>query len=127
MSVAVAIHEVDGVSVVGLTGRIILGEESFALREAVQSLMTAGKKKVVLNMSDVTYIDSAGLGILVACYVSAKKQGALIRLCSLGNKFREVLQLTRLLTIFDVYETLAAAIESFREGSVKTAMAGKQG
>ena len=126
MSVTVAVHEVDGVSVVGLTGRIILGEESSALREAVQSLMTAGKKKVVLNMADVTYIDSAGLGILVACYVSAKKQGALIRLCSLGTKFQEVLQLTRLFTIFDVYDTLAAAIESFRESNVTTAAAGKQ-
>ena len=126
MSVAVAIHEVAGVSVVGLTGRIILGEESFALREAVQNLMAAGKKKVVLNMSDVTYIDSAGLGILVASYVSAKKQGAVIRLCSLGSKFREVLQLTRLFTIFDVYDSVTEAVESFRDSNVTTATAGKQ-
>lgn len=126
MSVAVTIHEVDGVSVVELSGRIILGEESSALREAVKGLMTEGKKRVVLNMSEVTYIDSAGLGILVAAYVSAKKEGALIKLCSLGNKFREVLQLTRLLTIFDVYDTAPAAIESFREGNASTAAAGKQ-
>lgn len=126
MSVSVTINEIDGVSVVGLSGRIVLGEESSALRETVKSLLAAKKKKVVLNMSDVTYIDSAGLGILVAAYVSAKKEGALIRLCALGHKFREVLQLTRLLTIFDVYDAQAAAIESFRESNASAAVAAKQ-
>ncbi|MGB2590584.1 MAG: STAS domain-containing protein [Candidatus Acidiferrum sp.] len=126
MSVEVTIQEADGVSVVGLNGRIVLGEESAALREAVKGLMTAGKKKVVLNMSNVTYIDSAGLGILVAAYVTAKNQGASIRLCALGRKFREVLQITRLLTIFEVYDTPAAAIDSFRESNASTAAAGKQ-
>jgi anti-sigma B factor antagonist len=126
MSVKVTIQEVGGVSVVGLIGRIVLGEESGALREAVKGLMAAGKKKVVLNMSNVTYIDSAGLGILVAAYVSAKTQGAMIRLCALGNKFREVLQITRLLTIFEVYDTPAAAIDSFLASNASTAVAGKQ-
>ena len=126
MSVKVAIQEVDGVSVVGLNGRIVLGEESGAMREAVKGLMAAGKKKIVLDMSNVTYIDSAGLGILVAAYVSAKNQGASIRLCALGHKFHEVLQITRLLTIFEVYDTQAAAIHSFLEGSASTAVAGKQ-
>ena len=126
MSVKVTIQEVDGVSVVGLNGRIVLGEESVALRETVKGLMAAGKKKVVLDMSNVTYIDSAGLGILVATYVSAKTQGASIRLCALGHKFREVLQITRLLTIFDVYDTQAAAIGSFLEKNASTAVAGKQ-
>jgi anti-sigma B factor antagonist len=126
MSVKVTIQEVGGVSVVGLNGRIVLGEESGALRETVKVLMAAGKKKVVLNMSNVTYIDSAGLGILVAAYVSAKTQGAMIRLCALGHKFREVLQITRLLTIFEVYETPAAAIDSFLVSNASTAVAGKQ-
>jgi anti-sigma B factor antagonist len=126
MSVKVKIQEIDGVSVVGLSGRIVLGEESGALREAVKGLMTGGKKKVVLDMSDVTYIDSAGLGILVAAYVSAKGQGASIRLCALGNKFREVLQITRLLTIFEVYDTPAAAVASFLESNASATAAGKQ-
>lgn len=126
MSVKVTIQEVDGVSVVGLNGRIVLGEESIALREAVKSLIAAGKKNVVLNMSNVTYIDSAGLGILVAAYVSAKNQGASIRLCALGHKFHEVLQITRLLTVFDVYDTQAATIDSFLENNASTAVAGKQ-
>jgi anti-sigma B factor antagonist len=124
MNVKVTIQEVDGVSVVGLNGRIVLGEESVAMREAVKSLMAARKKKVVLNMSNVTYIDSAGLGMLVAAYISAKNQGASIRLCALGNKFREVLQLTRLLTVFDVYDTQVAAIGSFLENNASTAVAG---
>jgi len=68
--------EIDGVSVVALNGRIVLGEEGTALREKVKSLLGAGKKRIVLDMSNVTYIDSAGLGILVAAHVSAKKQGA---------------------------------------------------
>lgn len=125
MSVKVTIQEVDGVSVIGLNGRIVLGEESWALREAVKGLLAGAKKKVVLNMSNVTYIDSAGLGILVATYVSAKAQGASIRLCALGQKFREVLQITRLLTIFEVYDTPAAAISSFHEGNASKAAAGK--
>lgn len=125
MSVNVTIQEVDGVSVVGLNGRIVLGEESGALREAVKGLIAAGRKKVVLNMSNVTYIDSAGLGILVAAYVSAKTQGASVRLCALGHKFREVLQITRLVTIFEVFDTPAAAIESFLERKASTAVAGE--
>lgn len=126
MSVKVTIQEADGVSVVGLNGRIILGEESGALREAVKSLLAGGEKKIVLDMSNVTYIDSAGLGILVAAYVSAKTQGASVRLCALGHKFREVLQITRLLTVFEVYDTPAAAIASFHESNASTAVAGKQ-
>ena len=126
MSVKVTIQEADGVSVVGLNGRIVLGEESWALREAVKSLLAEEKKKVVLDMSNVTYIDSAGLGILVAVHVSAKAQGASIRLCALGQKFYEVLQITRLLTIFEVYDTPAAAIASFHENAASTAVAGKQ-
>jgi anti-sigma B factor antagonist len=125
MSVNVTNQEIDGVSVVGLNSRIVLGEESGALREAVKELMAAGKKRIVLNMSNVTYIDSAGLGILVAAYVSAKSQGASIKLCALGNKFREVRQITRLLTIFEVYDTPAAATASFLENNVSTAAAGK--
>jgi anti-sigma B factor antagonist len=105
--------EIEGISVVALNGRIVLGEESTALREKVKSLLDAGKKRIVLDMSNVTYIDSAGLGILVAAHVSAKKQGAALHLSNLGSKFRHVLQLTRLLTVFNVFDTEAEAIKSF--------------
>jgi len=107
-------REVDGVSVVALDGRIVLGEESNALREKVKSLLAEGRKKVVLNMDGVTFIDSAGLGTLVAAHHSAKSQGASLRLCHLGSKFQEVLQITKLLTVFDVYNTEAEAVASFK-------------
>ncbi|HEY6185808.1 MAG TPA: STAS domain-containing protein [Terriglobales bacterium] len=106
-------REVDGVSVVTLDGRIVLGEESNSFREKLKSLLTEGKKKIVLNMAGIKYIDSAGLGTLVAAHVSAKTQGASVRLCNLGEKFHEVMQITRLLTIFDVYDTETAAVSSF--------------
>jgi len=105
-------REVDGVSVVALDGRIVLGEESNALREKVKSLLAEGRKKVVLD--GVTFIDSAGLGTLVAAHHSAKSQGASLRLCHLGSKFQEVLQITKLLTVFDVYNTEAEAVASFK-------------
>jgi len=114
MPVKMTNSEVDGVSVVELDGRIVLGEESNSLRESLKSLIAAGKKKIVLNMADIKYIDSAGLGTLVAAHISAKTQGASVRLCHLGNKFHEVLQMTKLLTVFDVYDTEAAAVNSFQ-------------
>jgi anti-sigma B factor antagonist len=113
MSVKMTNSEIDGVSVVELDGRIVLGEESNSLREKLKSLVVAGKKKIVLNMANIRYIDSAGLGTLVAAHVSAKTQGASVRLCHLGKKFHEVMQVTRLLTVFDVYDTQAAAVSSF--------------
>jgi anti-sigma B factor antagonist len=106
-------REIDGVAVMALEGRIVLGEESNALRESVKAHLAKGQKKIVLNMDNVTYIDSAGLGTLVAAHHSAKQQGAGLRLCNLGSKFQEVLQVTKLLTVFDVYDSEAAAIKSF--------------
>jgi anti-sigma B factor antagonist len=106
-------REVDGVSVLTLEGRIVLGEESNALREQVKSMLAAGKRKVVLNMAQVTYIDSAGLGTLVAAHHSARTQGATLKLSNLGKKFQEILQVTKLLTVFEVYDSEAAAISSF--------------
>jgi anti-sigma B factor antagonist len=107
-------REVDGVAVVAMDGRIVLGEESNALRERVKALVAEGKKKIVLNMDNVTFIDSAGLGTLVASHHSAKAQGAALKLCHLGSKFQEVLQITKLLTVFDVYNTEGEAIASFK-------------
>jgi anti-sigma B factor antagonist len=105
--------EVDGVVVLGLEGRIVLGEESNAFRETIKNLLASGKKKVVLNMDRVTYIDSAGLGSLVAAHHGARSQGASLKLAHLGSKFQEILQVTKLLTVFDVYDTEAAAVHSF--------------
>jgi anti-sigma B factor antagonist len=104
---------VDGVSVVAMDGSIVLGEESNSLREKLKSLIAEGKQKIVLNMANIKNIDSAGLGTLIAAHLSAKTQWASVCLCHLGRKFQDVLQLTRLLTSFDVYDTEAAAVSSF--------------
>jgi anti-sigma B factor antagonist len=104
---------VDGVTVEALAGRIVLGEESNALREKVKSMLAAGQKKIVLNMAEVTYIDSSGLGTMVALHTSARAQGASMKISNLGAKFQEILQVTKLVTVFDAYPTEAAAIGSF--------------
>jgi anti-sigma B factor antagonist len=113
MTVKMTNSEVNGVSVMTLDGRIVLGEESNSVREKLKGLIAEGKKKIVLNMADIRYIDSAGLGTLVAAHLSAKTQGVSLRLCHLGRKFHEVLQITKLLTVFDVYDTETAAVSSF--------------
>jgi anti-sigma B factor antagonist len=105
--------ESDGTSVVTLDGRILLGEESQALRERLKDLIAQGKKQIVLNMENIKYIDSTGLGILVAAHVSATNQGASIKLSNLGRKFQELLQITKLVTVFEVCKTEAAAVASF--------------
>ncbi len=115
MALKMTNREMDGVAVVALDGRIVLGEESNALRERVKSLLAANQKKIVLNMSNVTYIDSAGLGTLVAAHHSARSQGASLRLSNLGAKFQEVLQVTKLLTVFEVCDSETAAIQSFKK------------
>jgi anti-sigma B factor antagonist len=106
-------RDVSGGSVLDIEGHIVLGEESNSFREKVKSLLAAGKKKIILNLAQVSYIDSAGLGTLVATFHSARSQGATLKLTNLGAKFKEVLQVTKLMTVFDTYDTEAAAIESF--------------
>lgn len=113
MALKITNREVDGVSVVQMEGRIVLGEESNALRESVKTLLADNKKKIVLNMHNVTYIDSAGLGTLVAAFHSARAQAAVLKLANLGSKFQEVLQVTKLMTVFEVFDSEAAAVQSF--------------
>jgi anti-sigma B factor antagonist len=103
-------REVDGVAVLALSGRIVLGKESSVLREKVNGLLAGGNKKIILNVDRVGYIDSSGLGILVAMYHAAKSHGASLALCHLGSHFEGVLQITKLLTVFDTYKTEADAV-----------------
>jgi len=110
----IASREVDGVTVLDLSGRITLGEGSVQLREAVRELISKGSKTMLLNMGDVNYIDSSGLGELVSAYTTAKNQGAQVKLLNLSKKVKDVLQLTKLYTVFDVYEDEASAIASYK-------------
>jgi anti-sigma B factor antagonist len=112
MALKMTNREVDGVAVLALDGRIVLGEETSALREKVKSLLNEGKKDIVLNLSNVTQIDSSGLGALVTAYSSAKSGGASLRLCNLGSRFNELLQITKLYTVFEVSNTEADALSA---------------
>ena len=113
MALKISQREVDGVTVVALDGRIVLGEESNALREKLKGLLAEGKKKIVVNVNNITFIDSAGLGTLVASHHTAKKEGASLRLCHLDHKFQQVLQITKLLTVLYISNTEAEAVATF--------------
>ena len=113
MALRMTDRQVGGVDVLDIEGRIVLGEESNAFCEKVKGLLAAGRKNIILNLAQVGYIDSAGLGTLVSTFHSARSQGATLKLVSLGSKFKEVLQVTKLMTVFDTYENEAAAIASF--------------
>jgi anti-sigma B factor antagonist len=104
----------DGVTVLDLSGRITLGEGSVQLREAIRDLISKGMKSILLNLGDVNYIDSSGLGELVGAYTTAKNQGAALKLLNLTKKVKDVLQLTKLYTVFDIYDDEASAIASYK-------------
>jgi anti-sigma B factor antagonist len=114
VALTIASREVDGVTVLDLSGRITLGEGSVQLREAIRDLISKGQKNVLLNMGDVNYIDSSGLGELVSAYTTSKNQGAALKLLSLTKKVKDVLQLTKLYTVFDIYDDEASAIASYK-------------
>jgi anti-sigma B factor antagonist len=114
VALSIASREVDGVTVLDLGGRITLGEGSVQLREAIRDLIGKGQKKILLNLGDVSYIDSSGLGELVSAFTTSKNQGAALKLLNLTNKVKDVLQLTKLYTVFDIYDAEVTAIASYK-------------
>ena len=107
---------VQGITVVRCDGRIVFGEESAELRDAVKKLL-AQNNQMVLNLGGVTYIDSGGLGTLVSLYTTAHNGGGAIKLSNLTQRVGDLLQVTKLLTIFEVFETEDEAVQSFRKGA----------
>lgn len=114
MALAISSREVDGVTVLDLSGRITLGEGSVQLRDAIRDLIGKGQQKILLDLGDVNYIDSSGLGELVSAYTSARNQGATVKLLKLTKKVHDLLQLTKLYTVFDIYDDEASAIASYK-------------
>jgi anti-sigma B factor antagonist len=114
MALTIASRVVDGVVVLDLSGRITLGEGSVQLRDAIRGLISKGQKKILLNMGDVNYVDSSGLGELVSAYTTAKNQQAEVKLLNLTKKVHDLLQLTKLVTVFDILNDEAGAIASFK-------------
>jgi anti-sigma B factor antagonist len=117
MNMTTSTRQVGGVTVVDINGRIVLGEESAALRDLVCDLLSKGQKQILFNLGDVNYIDSAGLGYLVSAFSSVRKQGGELKLLNLTSKVHDVLQITRLYTVFDVLDSEAAAVNSFDQSA----------
>ena len=113
MSMEFSTRESDGVTIVDLRGRITLGEGSATLRDTVHDLLSRGLKRILLNLGDVNYIDSSGIGELVSAYTTAKKQGGELRLLNLTKKVHDLLQITKLYTVFDVKDDETVAVKSF--------------
>ena len=114
MSLKADNRQVDGVAVVDLAGRIVLGEATTTLREVLQNLASQGQKKILLNLSEVSYIDSSGLGALVSGYTTIAGQAGQLKLLNLTAKVKDLLQITKLLTVFEVFTDEASAIRSFK-------------
>lgn len=108
---------VDGILAIECNGRIVLGEESSLLRDEVKKSLQDGAKRIVLNLGEVNYIDSSGLGTLVALHTTAHNGGATIKLANLTKRVGDLLQVTKLLTVFDVHPSEYEALESFRQAA----------
>jgi anti-sigma B factor antagonist len=106
----------DGVTIVSCHGRIVFGEESNALRDTLKQQLTS-TRQIVLNLFGVTYIDSGGLGTLVGVYSSARAAGADVKLTGLGQRLQDVLQITKLVTVFEAYDSESEAIAAFHRGA----------
>ena len=117
MNMTTSTRQVGGVTIVDISGRIVLGQESAALRALIHDLLSEGHKKILLNLGDVNYIDSSGLGHLVSAFTSVRKQGGELKLLNLMKKVQDVMQIARLYTVFDVMDDEAVAIKSFAQSA----------
>ncbi len=113
VSMKASTRQVDGITIVDLSGRITLGEGSVVLRDTIKDLLGKGHKKILLNLGDVSYIDSSGIGELVSAFTSVQRQGGDLKLLNLTKKVHDLLQITKLYTVFDVKDDEASAIAAF--------------
>ena len=113
MSMKVKTRQVDGVTILDLSGRITLGEGSVTLRDAVRDLLAKGSKKILLNLGDINYIDSSGIGEMVCAFTSVKNAGGELKLLNLTKKVHDLLQITKLYTVFDIKDDEASAVAAF--------------
>jgi len=113
VSVKLTTRQVGDVSVMDAVGRITLGEGSSIFRETLRETVSKGQKKVLLNLADVSYIDSSGIGELVSGFTSVTNQGGQLKLLNLNKRVQDLLQITKLYTVFEVFDDEAAAVRSF--------------
>lgn len=115
MSMATSNRQVGGVTIVDISGRIVLGEESAAVRDMICDLLSKGHKQILLNLGAVEYIDSAGLGSLIGALASARRQAGEVKLLNLPDKVVDIMQVTKLYTVFDIVNGEAAGVKSFSQ------------
>ena len=108
-------RQVGGVTIVDLSGRITLGEGSVVLRDTIRDLVSKGKNKILLNLADVTYIDSSGIGELVSAFTTVRNQNGELKLLKLTKKVHDLLQITKLYTVFDIKDDEAIAVQAFTQ------------
>ncbi len=113
MTMKSSTRQIDGVTIVDLSGRITLGEGSVVLRDTVRDLLGKGNKRILLNLGDVNYIDSSGIGELVSAFTTVRNQGGDLKLLNLTKKVHDLLQITKLYTVFDVKDDETAAVKAF--------------
>jgi anti-sigma B factor antagonist len=113
MSFKAAIREVGDVRVIDMDGRVTLGEGSALLRDLIHESLAKGRKKIIINMAGIVYIDSTGLGELVSGYRLVKSEGGELKLLNLNKKVTDLLQITKLYTVFDIHNQEAQAVASF--------------
>ena len=106
-------RQVSDVTILDLQGKILIGEGDDVLRDAVSKLVDSGKTKILLNLADVPYVDSAGLGEIVRCYTTVSRKGGRLKLINLTNKIRDLLSITKLLTVFETFESEPDALNSY--------------
>lgn len=114
MQLRMSTRTLDGVMVVDCSGRIVFGEESATLRDTIKKVLTQSPR-VVLNLAEVSYIDSGGLGTLVSLYTTARNAGGALKLARLTQRVSDLLQLTKLVSIFEVFENEQLAAQSFKK------------
>ena len=114
MALEIVEKESHGVTVLALSGRVTLGEETNRLRSKIREALDKGKTRLVLDLGGVSYIDSSGLGTLVSSFATAASQGGTIKLANLTKRFQEQLNITKLVTVFDVYNSVEEAAKSFK-------------
>jgi anti-sigma B factor antagonist len=118
MKMTMSNRQVGPVTVVDISGRIELGAESAALRDSIRDLLTAGHKQILLNLANVHYMDSTGLGTLVSAFTSVRKQAGELKLVNLTDKVTDLMQITKLYTVFDIANDEATAVKSFGNSTV---------
>lgn len=117
MHMTTSTRQVGDVTIMDIKGRIVLGEEIISLRTLVSDLLSKGHKKILLNLAEVNYIDSSGLGHLVGAFASVRKQGGELKLLKLTNKVHDLMQITRLYTVFDIMDDETLAVKSFGQSA----------